>query len=397
MRVRLSIPLALLSAMLMIALSTGSPLFFMLAALIVVLIVSEFAAVFWASGTLKVSAEISETSVCRGQEATLLLRISHHGWFPIAPVRLSLASMTGQDFREIRLRSQPGRRQSLRMPLKARHVGVFSSGIESCTVEGLLGIVSRKKATPDSLFRLIVLPQTFSTEPLTLSPGDPGSDIMSRATEDLNAPSDVRSYQPGDPMKKIHWKLSLRKDELLVRTFDEPILQDVLILMDCSRPPSWGNQKAEDDLRDALLETAASVLSDQLKAGYNFRLPLLGTAPADPDQNMSLALSLDNLARVDFSAVDRFERVLIMESRRLRKVGCVVVITARLNYAMVDVMIRMHRMGPNLRLYLVTFAPDDPDVLPLIGRLRHAGIEVDYVSPIQDILNGSDPSPNQAR
>ena len=70
MRVRLSIPLALLSAMLMIALSTGSPLFFMLAALIVVLIVSELAAVLWASGTLKVSAEISETSVCRGQEET---------------------------------------------------------------------------------------------------------------------------------------------------------------------------------------------------------------------------------------------------------------------------------------------------------------------------------------
>lgn len=174
----------------------------------------------------------------------------------------------------------------------------------------------------------------------------------------------------------------------MVRTFDEPILQDVLILMDCSRPPSWGSAQAEADLRDALLETAASVLSDQLKAGYNVRLPLLGTAPADPDQNMGLAMALDNLTRVNFSAEDRFERVLIMESRRLRKVGCVVVIAARLNYAMVDVMIRMHRMGPTMRLYLVTFAPDDPDVLPLIGRLRHSGIEVSYVSPVAEQAPG---------
>ena len=44
-------------------------------------------------------------------------------------------------------------------------------------------------------------------------------------------------------------------------------------------------------------------------------------------------------------------------------------------------MIRMHRMGPNLRLYLVTFTPDDPAVMPLIGKLRHGGIDVAYVEP----------------
>jgi hypothetical protein len=48
---------------------------------------------------------------------------------------------------------------------------------------------------------------------------------------------------------------------------------------------------------------------------------------------------------------------------------------------MVDIMIRMHRAGPNIRLYLVTFAPDDENVLPLIARLREAGLEVSYVTP----------------
>jgi len=44
-------------------------------------------------------------------------------------------------------------------------------------------------------------------------------------------------------------------------------------------------------------------------------------------------------------------------------------------------MIRMHRMGPDMRLYLITFVPDDPALLPLIARLRHTGIEVSYVTP----------------
>ena len=55
---------------------------------------------------------------------------------------------------------------------------------------------------------------------------------------------------------------------------------------------------------------------------------------------MGLPIALDYLSRVDFSETDRFERVLAMESRRLRKVGCVVVIAARLNIPMVDIMIR---------------------------------------------------------
>ena len=173
------------------------------------------------------------------------------------------------------------------------------------------------------------------------------------------APSDIRDYRPGDPLKKVHWKLSLRKGELLVRKFDEPILKEVLVLMDCSRPPSWGHPEAEADLRDALLETAASVFANQQQTDLKTHLPLMGTHPVELEKEMGLPLAMESLARVDFSEPDRFERVLMLESRRLRKVGCLVVISARLNSEMVDIMTRMHHLGPAVRLYLVTFAPED--------------------------------------
>ena len=83
---------------------------------------------------------------------------------------------------------------------------------------------------------------------------------MARATEDISSPSDIRSYAPGDPMKKIHWKLSLRKQELLVRRFEEPAQPEALILMDCA-PPMAEDPELAADLKDALLETAASLLA----------------------------------------------------------------------------------------------------------------------------------------
>ena len=381
MKLKLTLPITVFLMLLTVALCTGSQLFLLLSVLILLIVAAAFIAVFWASATLSVDGELSGETVYRGDDVVLSLRVHHRGLLPVAPLLLELTDPSGSRDREVRLKNMPNRIQSMRLPIHAAHVGVFSVGLHSCTVEDLLGLVRKKVPLEQTSFELLVLPRTFEVEPLKLAPGDPGSELMARATEDLSAPSDVRSYQPGDAMKKIHWKLSLRKRELMVRKFDEPILQDVLILMDCSRPPSWGHPQAEADLRDTLLETTASVLTAQLSTDHQFRLPLLGSHPVDVVKTMGLPIAMDYLSRVDFSETDRFERVLALESSRLRKVGCVVIISARLNIPMVDIMIRIHRAGPNIRLYLVTFAPDDENVLPLIDRLRQAAIEVSYVSP----------------
>ncbi len=381
MKAHLTIPSAVFSTLLAAALATGNPLLYLLAILTLLTVVLCFAGVLWASATMRITAETDRNSVYRGDDVSLLLRVRHMGWIPIAPVALELRTLATEKPREIRLRNLPGRTQTLRMPLHAAHVGVFTSGIRSCTVEDLLGMFSRKIIPDDTEYTLNVLPLTFETKPLEMAPGDPGSEIMARATEDLNAPSDIRNYQPGDAMKKIHWKLSLRKGELMVRKYDEPVLQEALILMDCSRPPGLGHPEAEADLRDALLETGASLFSDQIREGHTARMPLTGDHPVDLDERMGIQIAFDYLTKLDFSAAERFEQVLMMESRRLGKVGCVAVVTARLNGAIVEMMIRIHRMGPNLRVYLVTFIPDDPGIMQLAGKLEHAGIEVECVVP----------------
>ena len=381
MKTRILLPLAAMLTFGLAALSTGSPLLLLLAVLLLVCMLGGAVSVLWASRTLELSGVLDTERVRRGEDALLTLKIRHRGLLPIAPVALEISSGSSLPARVICLRDMPGKLQTLSLPFHADHVGVFSPGVRSWQVEDLMGFFRVRRPVDADLFRLLVLPNQFPTDPLVLSPGDPGSDSMARATEDLSAPSDIRAYQAGDPMKKIHWKLSLRKQELLVRRFDEPILREVLILMDCSRPPSWGHPEAEADIRDALLETASSVFADQLKTDLTVHFPLFGAHPLELENTMGLPLVLENLALLDFSEQDRFERVLVLESRRLRKVGCLVVISARLNSAMVDVMTRLHHLGPALRLYLITFDPEDPALLPLLSRLRQDGIETAFVLP----------------
>ena len=97
--------------------------------------------------------------------------------------------------------------------------------------------------------------------------------------------------------------------------------------------------------------------------------------------NMGLPVLLEELARCTFNETERFERVLMMQMAELRKLGAVVVITTRLTSEVADLLIRMKRMGPNVRLYYVTFRTDRPERLALVGRLQQAGVEVNYVTP----------------
>ena len=175
-------------------------------------------------------------------------------------------------------------------------------------------------------------------------------------------------------MKKIHWKLSARKQELLVRKFDEPVLPDALVILNCEKP-------ASPDIQDALLETALSVMKVESAREHGIRLPLLGTHPTEVEGQMGIGLIAENLARMEWTAGSSFEEVLLIESGRLRRFGATVIITSVLSGELVEIMCQMRRIGPALRLYLITVNPSDPDLMPFVSRLQQASCEVCYVSP----------------
>ena len=382
-RCRIALPVIVAAALTVAALSTGSSVFLAGALLVWVLILTGFLAVWWAARTLTITSLLTDTAVQRGEDVSLEIGVKYRGLIPIAPLAAEIAAGPDRPAQTIKLDSMPGSEQRLTLTFHAAHVGVTSPGVKKLVISDLLGMFTVEKIPKVQGGELIVLPLPFDVGELTYAAGDSGTESMARASEDITSPADVRTYQPGDAMKKIHWKLSMRKQELMVRRFEAPVMPDALVLLDCSKPPRTANENAQLDLRDALLETAASVMQQNIQTEHPAKLPVHGDHPIELDKNMGMPVILEALSRVDFSAPDKFDRMLMLEMRRMRKVGCTIVISARLNSRMVDVMVAMRRMGPTMRLYLITFDPDDPTKLPLISKLQSAGIEVCYVTPVQ--------------
>ena len=368
---------------LLCALSMGNRVYLLISLLLALSWALAYVSVRSAEKSVKVLHGLSGTKVNRGDMVSMEVGVSHKGLLPIAPVALKMRATSNTPGATIYLTHLGRRAQRVVHKFAADHVGAMLPGVDSYAVADVFGFF-RKEHKPDMEgSELLVLPVPFEVEPLTFAAGDMGVETMKRAMEDPSSPSDFRQYQQGDPLKRIHWKMSARKREIIIRQFEEPALPDALVLLDTSPPYLEEGVPPEKApfLQDALLETAASVVSCQIRQDNPVRLPLMGDRPMEYNGHMGLPVLLEELARCNFIKTEGFEKALMMQMGELRKTGAVVIITTRLTSALVDLIVRMKRMGPNVRLYLVTFLPDSPLFQPHVARLQQGGVEVNFVTP----------------
>ena len=377
--------LAVLAALItsaLCALSLGSVFYTFIALLLFAMLLYGLLSCFWAWKTAQCRQHVSVPMVHRGETAQLLLRADHRCPLPIAPLRGEYR-YAGQAS-ECVFPAAPFQKHDMSLPLATRHVGQFDALLDALEIQDVFGLFRMRKKPWNPGESLLVLPRPFDIEKPRFTLGDDGAAALARTQEDYNAPEDVRAYRPGDAMKRIHWKLSSRKRELLVRRFETPAPPDTLILLDCDTPRGGqGVFEGGECLRDALCETAVAIARLQMEDGSPIRVPIYGDRANEfsSDNAASLALLQEMLARQPFGSGEDFSRVLNLELRRMRRTGATIIITTRLDAQIVEAVSRIRRMGPSARLYLVTYTPDAPEDQPFVSRLQHHLVEVCYVTP----------------
>ena len=82
---------------------------------------------------------------------------------------------------------------------------------------------------------------------LFFSPDDPENEnapkpltVKTYVQQEAEDAGDVRPYAPGDPVRRIHWKLSAKKDELLVR---DTAAERETLLEECAALSPMDSQK----------------------------------------------------------------------------------------------------------------------------------------------------------
>lgn len=212
----------------------------------------------------KISASISASQLAaKEEEITCSLNLFNARRLPLAPVHCRLYcenTLTGEVLEPELLFSLPEKKErNVNFNLSSRYCGCLRVQLASLKIYDVFGLTAVNVPCTTS-GETVVMPDTFS---INLA-------LMTHLAQDLEAveysqhkagfdPSEtfaIREYLPGDSLQRIHWKLSSKFDEILIKEASLPVHQSFLVLLETGLQPEV---EAEADVLDALLEITQSV------------------------------------------------------------------------------------------------------------------------------------------
>ncbi len=373
----------LLFALLLLAgFATGISEIFVAAFMAGFLLAFALASALAGAFALRVKQSVSSAALVRGGIAEG--RAVLEGLFVLpAAVRCVWASPAGGRLVYAALRW--GKRPStVSCPLLCPHRGAWEAGIVRLTcgdVFGLFCLPVPASRHPAPLAPLLVYPELYAI------PGQPPlppasmeySEKNTRTADQGDSFSDTRLYRSGDPLKRIHWKLSIRTGELHTRQYEMSLDQRALILLDDS---VCGGEDPEAALgyADMAAECAAALAYYYLSHRQGVLLLSAGERvdAAGPDDFDELYTALAGMA---FDAQQPAAVWLPQALADLRAVCACYVITRRPSDDVLDCL----KGVPAPRRPAVLVCPSAADI-PKEGEALEQGLRILPVSAPRDIL-----------
>lgn len=167
--------------------------------------------------------EAPAEEIPKNTEFFIRIRLGNRCWFPLVTAKVFL--WTGNSFmgdlaeNVIALPLRPGKTVEIQYPLTSAYVGNVEVGSEKIVLYDLLGFHSVTVKAHASE-RVYILPAGEGEEVFVLNDYETGMDEVEESRligSDFSDVSQIREYIPGDAMKNIHWKLSAKKDILMVK------------------------------------------------------------------------------------------------------------------------------------------------------------------------------------
>jgi len=150
----------------------------------------------------------------------------------------------------------------------------------------------------------------------------------------------VREYTQGESLRRVHWPTTARRGQLMVKKLEDTPRDTVVVLLDCD--PAGASGQSPESSFDAAVRAAGSMLKVYATRGRKATLVTSGSGGVVV-QVSSLAEDfrsvLGVLAAVEPDARSKLARWLMHEQTRTAQTGELVVVTASLEPAGVDVLL----------------------------------------------------------
>lgn len=229
------------------------------------------------------------------------------------------------------------------------------------------GFFSRQAQLPLEEF-FIVYPRLYSVAELNLPSKNPfgGQRAKGHLFEDPMRTVGVRNWQPGDSVRRVHWKATARHRDLLSRVYEPSREQQILLFLNIATLERHWHGTIPD-----LLERVISVAASLAAVAAENRLPVgliaNGTLP-ESDQPLrllpgrsphQLTRILELLAAVTPFASGQIEKLLMQEAPRLAWGATIVAVTAIAHPELLAALLELAEAGRPVVLFTLAERPPE--------------------------------------
>lgn len=225
----------------------------------------------------KITGEIlwKEEMILREGEMIVLLRLINKGILPVLHAKVSFR-INNTLHEHIKKESlffflPPKKEKEEIFQLPANHCGVhYIENISGmiydpfCFWKGKINLYDNKQD------KIVVIPKSYPLFIQLINTGQQGEqEIYSaiKSGEDSSELYDIRKYQEGDRLQKIHWKLTSKKGEILVKEYGFQQEEEYAIYLKLSK-----EKEETDDNLDLRIEIAFSFSEIFLEQGISHEL-----------------------------------------------------------------------------------------------------------------------------
>lgn len=152
-----------------------------------------------------------------------------------------------------------GKTKTVKYKITFNARGYYQIGPAFAETGDVFGLHRRHRILTDPGF-VLVLPKILPLAKYQFASERPIGEVRlaNRLFEDPTRTAGVRPYQMGDPLQRVHWKMTARTGELHCRVFEPTSLAGASILIDCHE---LGYDKAREPYRSDLAVTTACSLA----------------------------------------------------------------------------------------------------------------------------------------
>ena len=246
-----------------------------------------------------------------------------------------------------------------RVRLLGERRGYYHFGPARLDSGDLFGLFSQK-AMVAQRDTFIVYPRVYSMEALGLPAKEPFGDTRAalQILEDPSRTVGIRDFQAGDPLRRVHWKATARRQQLQVRVYQPTTHQQLLLCLNVATLPyQW--QGSIPELLEQVVSVAGSLATYGIEHRYEVGLVANGCWPHS-DQPLKvlpgrspyqLAHILEALAAVSPLPTSRLADLLLRSSARLPWGATLAVVSGVVDDELLEALLRLQEAGRRIVLF----------------------------------------------